>query len=262
MCCFTPKQLTRHDTNWMVFEATRDSRRLGILFPLGSIEYETRETYSPTNLVRGVPTEAEVLQMATNILRKLGVGVLEIEKKQGSEEPDIHVFDSRMMFFVNRAVITNLIYRGIRFRRSVDGAPFVGNGTGGNGDIRFGDHGKVCYISLSWRNLQRYRTYPTASPETVTKWIRQGKAVQNMIPMDAEPINWSTVKSVTVTAAKVCYDAGSPFEPSDCLMPFVALRATVDRGDGTIDVEIDCPIIDETGAAKRATPPTTPGTAR
>ena len=64
-----------------------------------------------------------------------------------------------------------------------------------------------------------------------------------MIRMDVESIDWATVKSVTITGAKVCYYGGTPQEPSEWLIPFVALWTTVDRGHGTIDVEIDCPII-------------------
>jgi hypothetical protein len=63
--------------------------------------------------------------------------------------------------------------------------------------------------------------------------------------MDAEPIDWKTVKGITITSVKLCYYGGNTDNPSDWLMPFVALWATVDSGHGTIDVEIDCPIIDE-----------------
>jgi hypothetical protein len=39
---------------------------------------------------------------------------------------------------------------------------------------------------------------------------------------------------------------GDRFAPSDWLYPFAALETTVDTGRGNVDVEIDCPIIDET----------------
>jgi hypothetical protein len=40
--------------------------------------------------------------------------------------------------------------------------------------------------------------------------------------------------------AEPCYYAGGPF---------VALWTTVDRGDGKIEIEVDCPIIDKTKAS-------------
>ena len=80
----------------------------------------------------------------------------------------------------------------------------------------------------------------------MSKWIRQGKAVQGAILSNLPPIDWKGVKAVTVTQAKLCYYGGDQFAPSDWLMPFAALWATVDTGHGKIEVEIDCPIIDAT----------------
>jgi hypothetical protein len=253
LCSFTDKEKTRSDTNWLVYENAEKSRRLGILFSLGSIEYETRDNYSATNLVQGLPTESQLLTMANTLLPKLGVSLSDVEKKEDGTSPDIHVFASDMTFFENHTSITNTIYRGIRFRRAIDGARFVGNGNGGNGEIRFGDHGKISKISLSWRKLEPQKRYSTADPKNIIEWMQGGKAVQGMISMNAEPINWSTVKSVTVTKIKVCYYAGDPFNPSEWLMPFGALWTTVDTGHGNIDVEIDCPIFDTSRPANERT---------
>ena len=104
---------------------------------------------------------------------------------------------------------------------------------------------KVSKISLSWRNLERHKAYSTANPNMIIKWIREGRAVQGMIRMDAETINWKSVKSVTVIKAELSYYARDPFTPSDWLMPFAALWTTVDTGHGNMDLEIDCPIIGE-----------------
>jgi hypothetical protein len=76
--------------------------------------------------------------------------------------------------------------------------------------------------------------------------IRAGKAIQGMIPDNLNEIDWRTVKSVTIKKAEPSYYAGGdPFAPSDWLRPYAALWTTVDTGYGTIDVEIDCPIIDD-----------------
>jgi len=61
--------------------------------------------------------------------------------------------------------------------------------------------------------------------------------------VNVEPVNWKTVKSLTIKSTRLCSYAGGPFDPSNWLMPFVALWTTVDREHRTIDVEIDCPII-------------------
>jgi hypothetical protein len=244
LCSFAETDKTKDDTNWLVFQSTDKSRRLGILFPLGSIEYEAKRRYGPTNLVQEVPTEAQALKLATDIFPKLGVKLADIEK-QDNGTPNLHVFDSVTTYFVNNAPITNTEFRGVRFRRAVDGALYVGAGVGGNCEIRFGDHGKVCKLSVSWRNLEKQKSYETVPPDVITQGIREGKAVQGMLVMGADPINWKTVKSVMVTAAKVCYNAGDTFTPSDWLIPFAALWTTVDTGKERIEVEIDCPLITE-----------------
>jgi hypothetical protein len=253
LCSFTPKERTRNDTNWLVFETPDRVRRLSFFFPLGSVEFQTPEIYNPTNLVKAVPTEAELLKLAPQFLRGLGINMSDIDRK-GNGEPDIRVFDSQIMFAVNHAIITNTVYRGIRFRRNVEGQSFTGGGTGGDGEIRFGDHGEVVKISLSWRKPQRYCRYAIASPETIIRWMRQGKAVQNMLPGDIPGIDWQTVKSVTLKQAQLCCYAGDPFKPSDWLVPFVAFVSTVDTGDRSIDLEIDCPVADQSQRMKGAVP--------
>jgi hypothetical protein len=244
LCSFTEKEKVQDDANWLVFRTADGSRRLGILFPLGSIEYDARQNYGPTNLIEAVPTENEVLRMAADIFPRCGVSLSEVERRGESSEPNFHFFSSLTTYFINRTAITNVEFRGIRFRRAVNGALFVGAGTGGNCEIRFGDHGRICKLSISWRNLERHKALATAGPERMAQWMRQGRAVQGMLPADAEPIDWKTVRRATITGAKICYYAGSLSEPSEWLMPFAALWARVDRGHGTIEVEIDCPIVE------------------
>jgi hypothetical protein len=215
------------------------------LYSLGSIEYEILETHSPNNLVEALPSQKEAARSLIDWLAKLGIDARDIERKDNSAEPNLHFFDSQTEYFVKPTTITNIDFYGVRFRRAVDGASVIANGIGGDCEFRFGDHGKIINISLSWRRLEQYKNSPTASPDRMIQWIRSGQAVQNMIPMDAEPIDWKTVKNVTIKSAKLCYYGGIPSEPSDWLIPFSALWTTVDRGHGSIDVEIDCPIIDE-----------------
>ena len=190
-----------------------------------------------------MPELAKLPELATNFLNLAGINIADLEKKPDGA-PDFHAWEPFMTYSMNRVTVTNIGFRAINFRRSVAGFRFVGAGAGGDGDLQFGEHGRISKIRLSWRNLERHKSYPTVAPPTIMRWIREGKAVQGKIRMDAPPIDWRTVKSLTVTDAKICYYAGDGFAPSDWLMPFVALWTTVDTGHGKMDVEIDCPIID------------------
>jgi hypothetical protein len=244
---FTAKEKTKDEPNWLVYNTPDNNRRLGVLYSLGSLEFDVRETYGPTNSVQALPSQEETKRLALDWIQKLGISLSDVEKDETTGKPALHGFDSETTYFLNGKAITNTEFRGIRFRRSINGASYLGAGTGGNCELRFGDHAKLIKLSISWRNITPHMEQPTASPDKIAKWIRQGRAVQGMLRMDAEPIDWKTVKSLTVTRAELCYYGGSPFEPSEWLMPFVALWTTVDTGHSKIDVEIDCPVLDGPG---------------
>lgn len=247
---FTDLNRVRSNATGMLFATEGNGKSLSISFNIGAVEYHNFNHYSPTNLAKNVPSMDALPVLTKDFLGKMGIKIEDIVK-QSDGAPEFHFSESATEFFANHTVITNLTFRAVSFRRSVDGADWVGNNTGGDCHVEFGENSKPTSVSLSWRKLERYKEYPTMMPSAIVESIRRGKAVQNMIPMDADPIDWSSVKSVTVTRAELCYYAGGPFDPSDWLMPFIALWTTVDRGHGTIDVEIDCPIIDMTKQAFR-----------
>jgi hypothetical protein len=240
---FTDKDVVRSNASEIIFHG-EPGCFLAISPRLGTIElYPNRPQYNTPHAATNVPSFSELPALTTNLMQALGISVVDIEK-QPDGSPNLHLSQPKEIFRLNGVFVTNVSYRAVSFRRAIDGASFVGNGAGGDCYIQFGENGKPVKISLSWRDPERYKAYATASRDMITKWIRQGKAVQGRIRMDAEPIDWKTVKSVTITSTKLCYYGGNTDNPSNWLMPFVALWATVDRGHGTIDVEIDCPIIE------------------
>jgi hypothetical protein len=245
LCAFTDKDETENGANAMRFKSADNSRHLDIFFPLGTIVYEAEFHYSQTNLAKDVPQMSQMPELTTNFLEKVGISPSDIEKNMNGA-PNYNFWEPMEWYFVNHTFITNIEFRAASLKRSVDGASFSGAGTGGDCRIHFGEYGKITQIDLSWRNLARSKAYPTITPEMMMKCIRRGKAVHGDIPMNIADIDWPTIKSVTIKKAKPCYYAGETSAPSDWLYPFAALWATVDTGHGSIDLEIDCPIIDET----------------
>ncbi|MGH7954017.1 MAG: hypothetical protein ACREFE_19150 [Limisphaerales bacterium] len=201
-------------------------------------------------MVKDVPSVKRVQKMAMKLLPKFGINPADLEKKDNSSKPKFSIVDSEMTFFVKPKFISFIASRGVIFRRSVDGGVFLGAGTGGGGEIEFGDHGKIIRIDITWKNLKRFKSYSVATPEMMIKGIREGKAVQGLIPADVGSIDWAAVKSLTVKKAWLSYYAGDGFAPSDWLMPLVSLWTTIDTGHGNVDAEIECPIIDETKPLK------------
>jgi hypothetical protein len=182
--------------------------------------------------------------LTTNFLSQFGIGIFDIERTSDGS-PNFHYWEPFKEYFLPDRIVTNIEFRAVSFSRSVDGAAIIGAGTAGDGEIFFGDGGKPIHIDLSWRELGRVKSFNTVSSETIIQWIREGKAVSGGMPMNLPPINWATVKSMTVKNADLCYYAGDRLAPSPWLLPLLSLWTTVDTGNSKVDVEIDCPVIAE-----------------
>lgn len=236
LCSFTEKDKIEDDTNGTAFQSTDHSRTLSISFSSGEIEYETPEIrYSPTNLAVGVPSTNQLSEMAKTVLCKLHVSFSDITGWRGANKIDFS--EPLTLYYAGNATITNIPYRTVYFRRSVDGMPIS------YGFYRFnvGEHGKISKIDLSWPNLKRNKSYRAISPKDVINSLRKGNAVHGPTSENAPYIDWPSIKSVTITKAIPSYliDSGR-------LYPFLRLDAIVDTGHGNARLAIDCPIFDET----------------
>jgi len=245
-CSFTDKDKVIQG-DMLAFNSLDGSRQLRVVASRGIIDYEMTIHRSMTNFVKNVPSERKTLKLAKKFLPELGIDLADIDKKENSFQSDFHVFDTGVVYFINHKAVTNTESRGIRFRRAVNGISFISIGTGGDGEIHFGDHGRISKIDVSWRHIEPSKLYATVTPETIVRSLRGGKAVQGFTLESLGDIDWSRVKSVTIKKVFPRYYAGGGrLAPSDWLYPFAALWTTVDTSHGNIDVEIDCPIIDET----------------
>jgi hypothetical protein len=238
LCSFTGKVKTGKSSNGTTFQSSDGSRTLSISFSSGTIHYDTPEpAFGPTNLAVGVPEMSRIPELATNVLRKLQLNFSEMAGYFGTSR--FEVSEPRMTtYFVHGTNVTNIPYRSVYFRRSVDGMPVVG---GDGGSIYFGEHGRIRKISISWRNLERIKSFPTYSAERIVRLLHEGNAFQGLVPSNFGSINWSTVKRVTIKNARPCYCSGK----SDLLYPFLALTATIETEEGKVEIEIDSSMIDE-----------------
>ena len=242
-CGLTEKNLTKSNADIVIYCSAGRHPDKQLEISKGSIFYIAVNHYGPTNLARSVPEMSQMPELTTNFLANLGIGLSEIKKNPDGSPKFRFIEPFKEYFLPDGTVVTNIEFREVGFGRSVDGAKVLG--TAGYGDIYFGDHSVPTHIDLSWNDFERYKSCPTATPDRLIKWVREGKAVQQGIPMNLPPIDWTTVKTLTVKEANLCYYAGERFAPSGWLMPLVSLWTTVDTGNGNIEVEIDCPIIDE-----------------
>ena len=94
--------------------------------------------------------------------------------------------------------------------------------------------------------LETLQILSKVTPDMIIKWIGEGKAVHGGILMNLPDIDWPTIKSLTINRAEISYYAGDRISPSDWLIPLVSLWTTVDTGQFKTDLEVNCPVINET----------------
>jgi hypothetical protein len=254
---FTGKDRTYSGTNGLVFGHPYAAPYLDICFTAGTVDYDGRtQHYSPTNLANNVPGTNQLLRLSTNFLAKIGIGLSEVAKRENGQPKLWWPDDStdHTLYFVGDTTITNIESRRVFIYRALDGVEF--HYGAGDCEVEFGEHSRVVRLQLDWRAVEHDKLYAAAMPDRIIEWIRQGKAYQkHMLVHGFETIvDWPTVKSLTVKTAKAYYDgecffarasAGQPILPS-WVRPYAEITGTVDTGTTNLNVEIVCPVIDET----------------
>jgi hypothetical protein len=89
--------------------------------------------------------------------------------------------------------------------------------------------------------LERIKSYRTVSPKDVINFIRSGDAIRGPVPTSISDMDWTSIKSVTIKHATPSYQIDN-----NRLYPFLRLDVLVDTGSETVEIGMDCPIIDET----------------
>jgi hypothetical protein len=242
LCSFTEQDKTAETANGVSFQAADGSRKLSISYPSGSIHYETAEPhYGPTNLAEGVPPMSQMPKLAADFLRKTGINLSDISNPFDSgrnieSASKFHFSEPLRIYYVGNISITNVEYRTASFWRCVDRIPVI---AGDGGQISYGAHGKIRGFTITWRKLERYQRLPSVTPETAIRYLREGKAVCGLSLND---VDWSAVGNVIIKKASPYYYAGH----TDLLYPFLGMITTTEPSFGNVQLEIDCPMIDET----------------
>jgi hypothetical protein len=236
LCSLSTNDLIEHGSDGMSFQRAGDSRKLSILFSSGNIHYEVPEPqYSPTNLAIGVPPLRQLPQMATNVLRKLQIRFSDITGYYGTNNIE-YSEPVHTEYYMKEGNLTNIAYRSVLFRRKVDGMPVIGNFSGFN----VGEHGQISKLSITWPNLKRVKSYPTVSQQKVINLLCKGEASRGPVPTNIGGIDWPNIKGVKIKMAVPSYEIAG-----DRLYPFLRLDVVVDTGHQSVEIGMDCSLIDD-----------------
>jgi hypothetical protein len=208
------------------------------------------------HITEGVPDKEQAFKIATKWLPKLGIDRSQLAKKPHSSDLQVNVGEETAILYKSRdgpAYATNISMREVFFMRSFDGVEISG-GTGRGGcAIGIGNHARISQIFMSWRKYERDKSYPTATPQTLLKWIHEGKVVWRPSPDEFYP-DWSSVKKMVITKVTPYYysEGYSEYDkPQNWVAPFAELEAKIETDQTNSTIYLDCPIIDDTKPLKK-----------
>jgi hypothetical protein len=200
------------------------------------------------HITNGVPNRQQAFKLAKRWLPKLGIDERQLFTNPNGGTKFYGASDT--VFFYPReggpVFATNTHSYEVVFYRAFDGIEFSGGCARGGGLIDFAHDAKISHILVSWRNYKREKRYPAATPETLLKWIREGKAV--WWPAGGAPTypDWDSAKKIAITKITPLYYSEAYDEndtPQYAAYPFAEMEAVADIGTTNLIFNLDCPII-------------------
>jgi hypothetical protein len=255
LCSLTTNDINRAYSSANVLNFSKSGRNLRISFVESEITYYSTPSHDPNHLATNVPDTNQLVVLAKNLLPQIGINLSELTKLKNGQ-PEFR-FDTNeeigtTYFLKNNTTLNHIDHRSIAFRRTLDGIKFIFGG-GGDGRIVYGENGKIIQMTIEWRGLERKKLYSTATKKQILQWLHEGRCYfpRWFYPpyQDKIDIDWTKVKHLTITDAEAYY-WGAPFPERGIPMhiytyPFAILSATVNTGTTNLNIEIDCPVIDE-----------------
>lgn len=239
---FTMDDRIQSDTNAIRFRSRDQVRHLEIAPASGWVRYwDNNATDTYKRKIQGVPSEKETEDKALELLSRLG-----IQRSDFATRPD----SSRLLAFGERSTterfeketgerVTSVYERGVFLIRQVDGIHFAGLGLNGGAHASFSLGGKLAQFEVLWRNLQPAERRRVASPEQITRWIKEGRAA--MTHRDA--VDPSEIEKITITGLAPMYMGEPPNEHQTLVYPFAQIEAIADIGSTNSPIQLYCPIV-------------------
>jgi hypothetical protein len=246
-------KIPKPSTNDFVIWDEKPANYPGIISSIFSIHPGSGSVnYTMPNPVRGsdkdIPGDETIVTRAWKYAFQLGLDPKQlVQKPLTSQSCD---FDEN-----GREATNHICGRGVYLSRLLDGIAFWGNGDDNPNEgfwIEFGSQGMIRCFSVTWPNLERYESQPTASPQQIISCIRAHKVI--VIP-DGEERYFERVKALanakifTITGITPYYGEGvfgelpTSDEPPKFFPPIAELAAVADFGNSNLTVRLIAPIL-------------------
>ncbi len=204
------------------FSDRKETRQVNLIPSQGFIvvSIDGTEARIPKEMPVGVPSARESLKLATNLLQRLGYSQADLVTSAGggmspgtSEASVLHKDKP------SGQMVTNIISREIFLYRQLDGIPVTGRA---GVSMKFGNEGKLAYLSIVWRDVKPEKTCPVPSPAEFISLIKSNRA-QIYVEQAGK-----TYKKLTIKKASILYWESEGSQPQSAIYPFAVLDAESD----------------------------------
>jgi hypothetical protein len=213
------------------FRADDDRRTLLYAPQRGSIDYSDGTAfhgYSSNAKVEGVPDEAAALELALQLLPRIGISTDDLVKKASGEPRCVFPVGSwGRMDKQSGQYVTSVDRRGVGFTRSLDGREVDGMRAV---FMEFGSNAKLGKLEVRWCALRPEGSYPTARPAQILQWIKEGRTTVVSLsgPTDARYVRVADIRKLVINAAQPRYPYFDEDDPPKHMRPYACLTATAE----------------------------------
>lgn len=232
------RERRQEDKDILHFGKESEPKQLSFYAPAGLVQYQDAQACAPaTQSAHGVPNEAQALELAYDVLKKLQIDERDLAKGTNGTPSAVLSQTTR-----GRRNQTEVIQRTVNFSRQMDGIPFTGAAMGGV-RMSFGNDGKLASLDLVWPRLQPKETRPTASPVQLIEYVKQGKTALRWSP-DSDQLseNMPALRRIKVHEVKAYYLGNSMDEMRKVIIPFATLDITAHLPDTNYTVWLNSPL--------------------
>lgn len=237
------KRLTRDgvlgEKDVLTYANKEDTRHVDIIPSQGTIGLTKDSPFAkiPKEMPIGVPDDKQALNLALDILKKIGISQSELATDSNGK-PHLTFSEGSVLHKDKSSgqVVTNVVDRAIMLSRQIDGIPFWG--TAGI-SMKFGNEGKLAHLEATWRTVKPDKDCPVPDAANFINLIKSGRVL-----IRSEQAN-AAYKKLTITKASLYYWENSGSEPQSYLYPFAVLEAKTDLQGENSEVQLFIPFVNE-----------------
>ena len=222
------------------YRSRDQSKYLGLVPAQGWLLYQDpRAVAAPSERAQGVPTEAQLVGLALQVISHLGIHPSELARQPGGTNLQLTYGKRERTHYdpATHQAVTEVVARQIFLRRQRAGIDFRGPGHAGGVWLGFGNQGRICELEMVWRELEPVKAGAVASPEELLRRLESGQG--SLVAGEA-----LAGQKLTVTKVTPYYFEQAGNVPQAMVYPYALIEASAGAGTNP-PVRLVCPLLKE-----------------